>query len=154
MELYLIRHAHAVDGEDDARRPLSSRGRKQIRALTEFLASSGALNPAEIWHSPLDRSRETAQLLVDGLELDAKLIEAPGLEPGDDPADIAARLKKVREPLAIVGHEPHLSTLATLLVGGKSSVPIFVVRKSTVIALEGIGSHWQVRWQLAPELLA
>lgn len=154
MELFLLRHAHAVDGEDDARRPLSPRGRQQIKTLADFLVSSGALHPMEIWHSPLDRSRETAELLVEGLGLTAKLIETPGLEPCDDPARIAARLKDVREPIVIVGHEPHLSTLATLLVGGTPDAPIFVVRKSTIIALEGIGSHWQVRWQLAPELLA
>jgi phosphohistidine phosphatase len=154
MELYLIRHAHALDGEDDARRPLSPRGRKQVKALTKFLASSGALQPAEIWHSGLDRARETAELLVEGLELSAKLVEKKGLTPEDDPALLIARLKTVREPLAIVGHEPFLSALATLLVGGGAGVPIFVVRKSTIIALEGSGSLWQVRWQLAPELLA
>ena len=154
MELFLIRHAHAIDGEDDARRALSPRGRQQVRALAEFLARSGAFSPAEIWHSPLDRSRETAERLVRPLELESRLVEVPGLEPGDDPARFLSRLKDVREPLAIVGHEPHLSTLATLLVGGRSSLPIFIVRKSTVIALEGVGSHWQVRWQIAPELLA
>lgn len=153
MELYLIRHAHAIDGEDDARRPLSPRGRRQVRALTDFLASSGALHPSEIWHSPLDRSRETAQLLVEGLGLAAKLIETPGLEPCDDPAGIVTRLQAAHEPVAIVGHEPHLSALATLLVGGKSRAPIFAVKKSTVIALEGSGAFWQVCWQISPELL-
>jgi phosphohistidine phosphatase len=155
MELYLIRHAHALDGEDDSRRPLSPRGRKQVKALTKFLASSGALQPAEIWHSGLDRARETAELLVEGLELPAKLFEKPGLMPEDDPALLIARLNTLHEPLAIVGHEPFLSALATLLVGGGAGgIPIFVMRKSTIIALEGTGSLWQVRWQLAPELLA
>ncbi len=35
MRIYLIRHAHAVDAEEDRRRPLSRRGGKQIRTALE-----------------------------------------------------------------------------------------------------------------------
>lgn len=154
MELYLVRHAHAVDEEENPRRPLSDRGRQQVRALAKFLTSSGAFHPAECWHSSLVRSRETAMLLTKALELPAKLVEVEGLEPCDEPVQIARRLKGLTDPLALVGHEPHLSALASLLVGGKPEAPIFLLRKSAVIALEGSGHRWQVRWQLSPELLA
>jgi phosphohistidine phosphatase len=154
MELYLIRHAHAVDKEENPERPLSERGRKQVRALAKFLATSGALHPAEFWHSSLVRSRQTAELLAERMNLHAPLVEVAGLEPCDEPALIGRRLKGLTKPLAIVGHEPHLSALATLLIGGTSDAPMFVVRKSAVIALEGAGPHWQVRWHLSPELLA
>jgi phosphohistidine phosphatase len=152
MELYLVRHAHAVDEEVNPARPLSERGRRQVKALAKFFQANGAMHPAEFWHSSLVRSRETAELLAKGLGLKAPLVEIDGLEPMDDPAGLMRRLKGLAGSLAIVGHEPHLSTLAAMLLG--SDNPIFVVRKSAVIALEGAGTRWQVRWHLSPELLA
>ena len=154
MELFLIRHAHAVDAEEDPARPLSNRGRKQVRVLAKFLSRSGVLRPAEIWHSSLQRSRETAELLARGLGLPVPLVEAPGLEPGDEPAMVARRLRTQEQSLALVGHEPHLSALASLLVAGRGEAPLFVLKKCAVIALERDGARWQVRWQISPELLA
>jgi len=154
MELFLIRHAHAVDEEENPGRPLSDQGRKQVRTLAKFFAANGALRPAEIWHSSLLRSRETAGLLARGLGLRVPLIEMPGLEPEDQPAVTVRRLKGLSEAVAIVGHEPHLGALASLLTGGRTAAPLFVVRKVAVIALEGSGIRWQVRWHFSPELLA
>jgi len=153
MNLHLVRHAHAVAAEEDPARPLSARGRKQVQALAKVLARGDSFAPEEFWHSPLARSRETATLLARGLELRARLVEVPGLEPEDDPDIMVRRLKGRSEPLALVGHEPHLSALATRLVGGPAGWPIFALRKGGIISLEGAGAHWQVRWQLAPELL-
>lgn len=153
IDLFLIRHAHAVDAEEDPERPLSARGRRQVRALAKFLRGSGRLRPAEIWHSPLARSGQTARLLARELELRAALLEVGGLEPGDEPAVVARRLPAVTCPLAIVGHEPHLSALASLLVAGSGGQAAFVLKKCAVLALEGAGEHWQVRWLVSPEIL-
>jgi phosphohistidine phosphatase len=153
--LYLVRHAHAVEGEVDPARPLSDRGRKQVAVLAKFLGPSGAFRPDEMWHSPLVRSRETAQLLALHLNMvRLPLREMPDLRPEDDPAATARRLKLVRRPLAIVGHEPHLSALASLLVAGDMEPPAFVFKKSAVLMLEPNGEAWLVRWQISPELLA
>lgn len=154
MRVYLIRHADAVDAEDDPARPLSVRGIKQAKALAKFLKPSGAFAPEEIWHSPLPRSRETAKLLVKHLRLKVPLMLVSGLEPDDDAAGIAARLKACAHPLAIVGHEPQLSALATLLITGRAEPATFTMKKCAALALEGIGAHWSVRWHVSPELLA
>ena len=154
MELFLIRHAHAVDAKEDAARPLSDRGRKQARQLAKFLGAGGAFRPAAFWHSSLARSQETARLLARGLRRKVPLVEMSGREPDDAPAAILRQLRGGNDPLAIVGHEPHLSGLASLLVGGRADAPVFVLRKCAVIALEGAGARWQVRWHLSPELLA
>jgi phosphohistidine phosphatase len=152
--LYLVRHAHALDGEVDPARPLSERGRKQVATLARFLGPSGAFRPEEMWHSPLVRSRETAQLLAVHLKMSVPLREMPDLRPEDDPAATARRLKLVRRPLAIVGHEPHLSALASLLVAGDMEPPAFVFKKCSALMLEPNGESWLVRWQISPELLA
>jgi phosphohistidine phosphatase len=153
MKLYLIRHAHAEDGLDDARRPLSARGRKQIRTVARFLRRTGEVVPAEVWHSPLLRARDTATLLFGRLKLPVKLRTVLGLSWGDDPAIMAARLRKRRPSLALVGHEPHLSALASLLVAGSAEPPVLVMRKCAVLALERDGGRWVVRWLVSPDLL-
>ena len=154
IRLWLVRHAHAVDATQDTVRPLSKRGRRQIRSLARVLGASEALRPDEIWHSPLVRSRQTAESLARRLGLDVPLISMAGLMPEDAPQAIARRLKTLRHDVAVVGHEPHLSALASLLVTGTAEPPVFVLKKCAVIALEQAGARWVVRWQVSPEVLA
>ena len=163
MRIFLVRHGEALADQEDPRRPLSVPGRDITRRVAGFLQVSGALATIHaVWHSPLARSRETADLLVKELGLDVLLIEAPGLLPEDDPAPIADRLDRADEPVMIVGHEPQLGSLATLLVRGKVKPVGFEFRKSAVLALEKSGgchkksgrARWRVRWHFSPELLA
>ncbi len=158
MELYLIRHAHALAETEDPGRPLSPKGRAQVRRLAKALRDRSAFAPAAIWHSPLARSRQTARLLAKALAFTARLTEVAGLEPENNPRTLAARLKTHRRALAIVGHEPHLSLLAALLVTGTATPGLFQLQKSAVLCLEreaaAPGSAWRVRWLLPPGLIA
>jgi len=150
MQIYLIRHAHAEDGVDDALRPLSAKGRRQIGKMAAHLKQGGLLQTEEFWHSPLVRARRTAELLAGRLLGQARFVEVAGLAPGADPAMLALRLNGCRRPVALVGHEPHLSTLATLLVAGRVTAPAVVMKKCAVLALKRTGSRWAVRWLLSP----
>jgi phosphohistidine phosphatase len=154
MQIYLVRHAHAVDGEDDDARPLSAKGRKQIRRMAAFLRRKGALATREFWHSPAVRAQDTARRFADRLKVRAKLRQVSGLRHEDKPAIMAKRLKTLRRPVALFGHEPHLSALASLLVAGRDGPPLFVIRKCAVVCLERVNGHWTVCWQVTPELLA
>lgn len=154
MILHLIRHAHAVAAEENPLRPLSDRGRAQVAQLAAFFRANGRLRPAAVWHSPLVRSRETATLLAAGLGFGGSLLEMSGLEPEDDPRAIAARLVGAANGLVIVGHEPHLSALATLLVRGPTGASIFTLEKGSCLALERDARSWHVRWLMGPELLS
>ncbi len=153
MELYLIRHAHALEAAFDEIRPLSPRGRKQIRTLARWLRGTDAFAPAEYWHSHLVRAADTAALLAARLRSRTPRRTVKGLAPWDDPALIAARLSRRRQSLALVGHEPHLSALASLLVTGRTHPPVFVCKKCSILALERIESRWLVRWQVSADLL-
>ena len=150
MHIYLIRHAHAEDGEDDAARPLSAKGRRQIRKMASGLLKGGLLATEEFWHSPLVRARDTAGLLAGKLAGQARLVEVAGLEPGAVPAKMAIRLNGLRRRVAVVGHEPFLSTLVTLMTTGHERPPVVVMKKCAVLALERTGSGWAVRWLLSP----
>ena len=153
MELSLIRHAHALESAFDEIRPLSPRGRKQIRTLARWLRATKAFAPADYWHSHLLRATDTAAQLVSRLRSRTPRRLVKGLAPWDDPAVIAARLSRRRKSLALVGHEPHLSALASLLVTGRTHPPVFICRKCSVLALERIESRWLVRWQVSADLL-
>lgn len=163
MRLYLVRHAHAVTDEESPVRPLSPRGQADLDRLIAFFQANRQFTPAQLWHSPLVRARETALRLGAALAPEAILVETPGLLPDDDPLDAAARLDE-HDPaigLALVGHEPHLSALATVLTRGRPRPVIFHLRKAAVIALERTDARhkktaltrWRVRWHLSPELL-
>src|SRR4051812_46409959 len=153
MELYLLRHAHAIDLADDAARTLSKKGREQVDALAAFLRQSEAFDPTEIWHSPLLRAKETAARLADSLKLGAKPKEVGGLLPEDNPLSMAQRLRSRDASLALVGHEPYLSALASMLVAGAAQPPVFVFKKCALVALEGMDRFWAVRWHISPALL-
>ena len=154
MQLYLIRHAHALDGDDDEARPLSGKGRAQVRRVASFLRTSGVFTPGEIWHSPLVRARQTAELLARRLKLDAPLCAVADLTPADDPRRMVRRLAREKRTIALVGHDPHLSTLASLLVAGTATPHVFALKKCSVLALERVAGRWVVRWHVSPELLA
>ena len=114
MKLFLVRHAHALADEQDAQRPLSARGREVTRLAAAFFRANGLLATVHaVWHSPLRRARETAEVLVKELGLEAPLVETAGLLPSDDPAVMADRLEHVDRAVLIVGHEPHLGSLAS-----------------------------------------
>ncbi|MBM3851984.1 MAG: phosphohistidine phosphatase SixA [Verrucomicrobia bacterium] len=153
MQVYLIRHASAEDTAPDHLRRLSKRGREQVRALARFLRRSDLFAPEEIWHSTLVRAQETAALLGGEMKLKVPLREVADLEPGDDPHQFARQLATTSRTIAVVGHEPHLSSLATLLVTGAAEPVRFVMKKGAVLALEDAGPQWAVCWHICPALI-
>jgi phosphohistidine phosphatase len=156
MQLYIIRHADAVDADEDELRPLSVRGREEIQRLARFLKGNRSLEVGEIWHSPLVRARQTARLLAAGLGWRAPMSEVAELQPESDPGDVLGKLKKTEQSVAIFGHEPHLSALASLLLTGDRR-PVVALRKGAVLALErragGEPGCWVLCWHISPELL-
>lgn len=153
MHLYLVRHAHAVDGADDAERPLSGKGLAQIRDVGRLLRTAEAVDMQQVWHSPLLRAQDTAVRLVKTLQVEVELLCVNGLRPGDEPELIARRLRNAGKPVMVVGHEPHLSALASLLVFGRENPPRFVFKKCAVLRLDRETNGWSVRWLVSPELV-
>ena len=118
--------------------------------MAAWLRRGKLFEAREVWTSPLVRARVTAEFLVAGLSGKRKLTIVTGLEPAANPAAMAKRLHAVRRPVAVVGHEPHLSALATLLLVGPRAAPAVVLKKGAVLALERTGRHWAVRWLAGP----
>src|SRR2546421_12336989 len=72
LKLYLIRHGHAGDpdrweGHDDSR-PLSERGRRDLRRTAAVLARRETIDI--LCTSPLVRAVQTAEIVAQALEID------------------------------------------------------------------------------------
>ncbi len=120
MKLYFLRHAAALDGEDDARRPLSDTGRKQARKLARFLKRSGVVFDAA-YTSPLVRARQTAEIVMDIVNESAPLqAKATDALLNDIPVDEFDRWLAVLPEagdVLLVGHEPSLSQRVRRMLG-------------------------------------
>ena len=155
MKLYLVRHTHALSDAEDPARPLSPKGREVALTMGRWLRGHTAADLTEVWHSPLVRARETAELLAEGAHLKVRQREAPGLLPEDEVAAMAAALSRHGDSVMIVGHEPHLGMLAARLLGIDEGGAV-AFRKGAVLCLERVlrGAPWTLLWHMNPHLLA
>ena len=118
MLLFLIRHAEAAPGEPDDLRALTPAGREVARALGERLADARL---DAVLTSPLLRARETAQAIARAAGLDAETDER--LAPGATLDDVRAAVVGRGEHVAVVGHQPDCSQIATALIGSDPGFP-------------------------------
>jgi len=112
MKFYFLRHAEALDGEDDAARPLSPHGREQGAAMAKFLSNAG-IKFSAAYTSPLVRAHQTAEVVLRtmGLAGDVKLQTAKELLNETTVAQWNRWLKSLPESkhVLLVGHAPSLS---------------------------------------------
>ncbi len=119
MKIYFLRHGEADwpewDRPDDER-PLTKKGKKEIKRVAEFLADH-EVNPGIILSSPLPRAYQTAEIVAGMLEMTAT--EEPALAPGFDSKKLAVLLKqRAGQDVMLVGHEPSFSDAIASLTGG------------------------------------
>jgi phosphohistidine phosphatase len=146
MRILFIRHAQAVDDAGvlgDAGRWLTPKGRRMARKVGRWLGKRDKRRPDAIWTSPLVRAAQTAEILAAALDHDDEVRACAELAPGQDPAEFLRRL--TTEPpvgvLALIGHEPSLSLLATALVGED----VHELKKCGVLGVrwkDGAGKAW------------
>jgi phosphohistidine phosphatase len=118
MELYFLRHGEA-DWPDwkksDDERPLTKRGKKEMRDVAKFLDRLKA-RPNLIVTSPLPRAAQTAEIAADYLK--AKLRKDELLAPGFGASKLRTVLKRHRaKVLMLVGHEPDFTQVISELTG-------------------------------------
>jgi len=152
MLAYLVRHGEAVSKLEDPARPLSASGKAQIMRVGDLLARRFSLFPGHIFTSPKTRAAQTASLLGGMLPGEATPRVSEGLLPMDDPGFWAARLEELDQDTMLVGHLPHLSGLASLLLTGDSVRQIIDFTPGTISCLEKTDG-WRLRWVLCPDVL-
>ena len=113
--VYLVRHATTFDN-GDPRRALSREGIKEARILAKALALLHC-RPQTIASSRLVRAIHTAEFLAQAFSYSAPLVRKQCLMPGVDAKDSLSWLTTLRDTSVVcVGHMPHLSQLARLLL--------------------------------------
>ena len=115
MRLYLVRHAEAAPGKPDELRPLTSRGRRDARALGRRLHEQGVHVDA-VLSSPILRARETAAAIAEELGVEAEAVEALG--PGATDADVVAAIEGRGATIVAVAHQPDCGRITAALGGG------------------------------------
>ena len=125
MELYFLRHGIAVVRDDldagkDAERPLTPKGRRQLRLTAGAMKKLG-LRFDLILSSPYLRAKQTAEIVARALKLNRRLELPDALAPDGSPKDLIRELnasEPVPEKVLLVGHEPYLSRLISWLTTG------------------------------------
>ena len=126
MEIILWRHAQAEVGEaeqPDAERQLTPQGRKQAARMGAWLDRS-LPSGCRILCSPTARTQQT----VEALGRKFKLVPEIGPQASADEVLRAAGWPDGRSPVLVVGHQPWLGRVASLLLTG--SEQDWTVKKS------------------------
>jgi len=128
MNLYLVRHgiAEEISGyEDDSLRPLTEKGREKMQKIAQTLKDMGVA-PDLIVSSPYVRASQTASILAKELKYKAEIVYGHFLVPMGEPDDMIGEIneKYSVDELMLVGHEPSLSGLASVLLAGNPNLSI------------------------------
>ena len=152
MYLYLVQHAEAKKAEEDTLRVLTCEGTQDIKKVASYIVKLN-LKVTNIYHSGKTRALQTAQILHEGVNTSAGISQTDGLSPMDEPGVWAERLGSVKDDIMIVGHLPHLSKLASLLLAEDERKDIVNVRMASIVCLKRFDDgHWAVDWMLTPEI--
>ncbi len=155
MKLYLIQHGEAKSEEEDPERSLTTKGEKEILAVSK-VAEGLRIRPSKIYHSGKLRAKQTAETIAAVLKIPDSLVRsAPGLNPNDDIHVWTERISKDNEDLMLVGHLPFLEKLTSLLLCGDERARLVLFRYGAIVCLNQKDEKgWAVFWILTPEMAA
>ena len=164
MNLYLLRHGIAVEPgtpgyEKDADRPLTPEGERKLRQIADAME---ALDLAFdfILSSPYLRARQTAEIVAQPFKARKRLELSDSLTPGGSPKKLVELLNRLQPPpedVLLVGHEPYLSGLISLLASGEATLAV-VMKKGGLCKLSTeslkYGRCAALEWLLTPKQMA
>jgi phosphohistidine phosphatase len=163
MNLFLLRHGLAVEPgtagySKDADRPLTPKGARKLRRAAQTMKALD-LSFDLILSSPHLRARQTAAIFAKALDAKDRLELSGALAPGNAPREIIESLHRLPMPgnVLLVGHEPGLSQLISLLVAGDSGLSVLVKKGGLCkLSAESLkpGRCATLEWLLTPKQMA
>ena len=160
MEMYVLRHAiavpHGAPGyEKDSERPLTEKGAKKMDRIARVLNRLG-IECDVILTSPFPRALQTAEIVAKELGAMKSLVLTDHLAVGGDPERLIAEMQanhSAADRIMIVGHEPYLSLLTSVLLTGHSDLDI-IMKKGGIAKLRigelTYGRCATLEWLLTP----
>ncbi len=131
MELYILRHAIAETAPNppsggDSKRRLTAEGADKMRRAAKGMQALD-LKFDLIISSPYLRAKETAEIVADILREGKRVEVSALLEPEGNSKEFIEELKRKhgdKEQVLVVGHEPGLSRLISVLTSGNARTSI------------------------------
>lgn len=162
MNLYFLRHAKAEERspkwKPDSKRPLTKEGEKRMVEVARGMKKAG-LTFDLILTSPFERALRTAQILVEVYKV-RKLFQTANLASEADPHALIEEINdnfSTLKDIVVVGHEPFLSGLMSVLLTGDGALKIDF-KKAGLAKLEiadlRFGKCAQLAFLLTPRHLA
>ena len=152
MKLYLVRHGQATSKEVDSERPLTDKGRSDVKKVAEFIKGL-KIQVGSIWHSGKKRAAQTAEILASAFVSERGILQEDGLAPNSPIGLLLKKFDRIENDLVIVGHLPFLDRLASTLLLGSNSEGTISFCEGGVLCLERENKGWHVAWMLIPNLL-
>lgn len=163
MNLYILRHAkakpHRRQWDPDSKRPLTEEGEKQARQVAAGMARM-AMEFDIILTSPYVRAYRTAEVVAQTLDC-AAIQSTQSLVSEADPKHFINEIKEKHGTagnILLVGHEPYLSNLMSILLTGKTDLKIdFKKAGLAKLSVEHglrFGKCACLHWLLTPKQLA
>lgn len=131
MDIFLLRHADAVEVgrmgvTRDQDRPLTERGVKKLKKVAQVLLSM-EVSFDTILSSPYVRAKETAEIIGEAMECRSRIKLTPNLVVDAGPAELVKEINEDHSrsrTVLLIGHEPQLVSLASVLISGRHDVSI------------------------------
>ncbi len=159
MELYILRHGIAVERgtpgyKKDSDRPLTPEGEEKMHQIADAMRGM-ELKFDLIVSSPYARAEQTAKIVAG--ELDEDVSYSDYLVPGGNALELIGEINDERpQRVLLVGHEPDLSSLISVLVTGGSDAGI-ELKKGGLCRLTTeklvFGKCARLNWLLTPKQL-
>ncbi len=164
MNLYVLRHGIAVDPgtpgfEKDADRTLTPEGERKLRFVAKAMQAM-ELTFDRIISSPYLRAWQTATAIAASYKKGPKVELEKVLTPEGTTVQVIEmlrRLKPAPDNVLVVGHEPGLSALVSMLVGCRSGSAV-VFKKGGLCKVAVLSLRPQpkaaIEWLLTPRQMA
>jgi phosphohistidine phosphatase len=158
LQVFFIRHADAGDSAawkgDDAKRPLSKKGRRQSKRLGDALSALDVRFDA-LLTSPKVRAADTAKIIGRRAGVKPKVdtclgggFDGTGLQQLIDGLPAGARA------VAVVGHDPDFSAVVSWLTGAPISLPKGALARVDLADRSAGADRGVLRWLLPPDAIA
>ena len=125
---------------------------RQVRGLRSLEVSIDV-----VVTSPIVRAVQTAEIVHKGLEITGRLVTSNALAPGGSPSQLISSLVtgySSTDGVMVVGHEPYLSSLVSVLTTGDSE-PVVRLRKGALCKLRlpapRYGRCGWIEWSMTPK---